>query len=177
MINLILQLQVAKLTLDVLIENSDQAIKDNIDGRVSEAFSHTVDAAIALAGLANSVRDSSQRSGMAHSIHDSLTHVPQLAAWVHGEKVGYGLAVQTILEYPNPSDRLSLLKWLARLDIPLTPAQLSAEITDEMLIEIADRVKVKPNAYKLLPFDVSAQSIRKALLESKSLAEFVKNNP
>ncbi|WP_392553511.1 iron-containing alcohol dehydrogenase family protein [Orbus wheelerorum] len=175
-VNLLLQLQVAKLTLDILVENSDKAIKDNIDGKVSEAFSHTVDAAIALAGLANSVRDSSQRSGMAHSIHDSLTHVPQLASWVHGEKVGYGLAVQTILEYPNPSDRLPLLKWLARLDIPLTPAQLSTEITDEMLIEIADRVKVKPNAYKLLPFDVSPESIRKAMLESKSLAELVKNS-
>lgn len=176
-VNLLLQLQIAKLTLDILVEHSDQAIKDNIDGKVSQSFSHTVDAAIALAGLANSVRDSSERSGMAHSIHDSLTHVPELAKWVHGEKVGYGLAVQTILEYPNPNDRLPLLKWLARLDIPLTPAQLSPDITDEMLIEIANRVKVKPNAYKLLPFDVSVESIKKALLESKSLAEFVKNHP
>lgn len=175
-VNLLLQLQVAKLTLDILVDNSDQAIKDNQAGQVTEAFCHTVDAAIALAGLANSVRDSAQRSGIAHSIHDSLTHIPELQSWVHGEKVGYGLAVQMILQYENPQDRLPLLKWLARLDIPLTPNQLSPVMTDDMLIKVANSVKVKEASYQFIPFDISAAALLKAMRESVTLADFIKSN-
>lgn len=174
-INLLLQLQIAKLTFDVLVEHSDQAIKDYQDGKITKAVSHTIDANIALAGLANSVRDGAQRSGIAHAIHDSLTHIPDVLKWVHGEKVGYGLAIQAILEYPNAEDRIPLLSWLARLGMPLTPAQLSSVISDDTLVEIAQRTKIKPNSYKLMPFDISAEAILKALQESKSLATFMQN--
>lgn len=172
-VNLLLQLQIAKLTLDILLEHSDQAIEDNEAGKITKSFCHTIDATIALAGLANSVRDGAQRSGLAHSIHDSLTHIPDVLKWVHGEKVGYGLAIQAILEYPNPADRMPLLNWLARLGMPLTPAQLSADISDEVLVEIAKRTKIKENSYKLMPFDISAEAILKALRESTTLDQCV----
>ncbi|RKS85976.1 glycerol dehydrogenase [Orbus hercynius] len=175
-VNLLLQLQVAKLTYDILVEHSDQAIEDYKAGQVTKSLSHTIDATIALAGLANSVRDSAQRTGIAHAIHDSLTHIPDVLKWVHGEKVGYGLAIQAILEYPNPQDRLPLLNWLARLDMPLTPAQLSSAISDETLVEIANRTKIKPNSYKMMPFDISAESILNALRESQSLIDFINKN-
>lgn len=171
-VNLQLQLQIAKLTFDILVEHSDQAIKDYEAGKITKSVSQTIDANIALAGLANSVRDSAQRSGVAHSIHDSLTYIPDVLKWVHGEKVGYGLAIQSILEHPNPQDRIPLLSWLARLGMPLTPAQLSSTISDETLIEIANRTKIKPNSYQLMPFDISAEAILKALQESKSLSSF-----
>lgn len=171
-VNLLLQLQVAKLTLDILKEHSEQAIKDNEQGKISKSFCHTVDACVALAGLANSVRDSAQRNGIAHAIHDSLTYIPDVLKWVHGEKVGYGLAIQSILEYPNPDDRMPLLNWLAHMGMPLTPEQLSSEISDDTLVEIAKRTKMKENSYKLMPFDISAEAILAALRESKSLSVF-----
>ncbi len=175
-VNLLLQLQVAKLVLDMLVKHSDQAIKDCQSGQLSQSFCHTVDATIALAGLANSIRDSEQRMGVVHAIHDSLTHIPDVLKWVHGEKVAYGLAVQQILQYPNPKDRLPLLNWLARLDMPLTPAQLSSVITDEVLVEIANRTTLKANSHKLMPFDISTSAILTALRESRSLADFVQQS-
>lgn len=175
-VNLLLQLQIAKLAYDILVEHSDQAIKDYEEGKITKAVKQTIDTNIALAGLANSVRDSAERSGIAHSIHNSLTHIPDVLKWVHGEKVAYGLAIQSILEYPNHEDRLPLLKWLDRLNMPITPSQLSSEITQDALVEIANRTKFKSNSHKLMPFDISSDAILAALEESKTLSEFIDKN-
>lgn len=168
--NLLLQLQVAKLTYDILAEHGEQAINDAKKHHISESFCLTVDACIALAGMANSVRDSLNRGGIAHTVHNSLTHLPELSKWIHGEKVGYGLAVQMILQYPNENERLPLLKWLRALSIPLTPNELSETMNDEKLMEIAERCKFKESSYQFMPFDISIEAIKKALLETKSLS-------
>jgi glycerol dehydrogenase len=43
--------------------------------------------------------------GVAHAIHNSMTHQQAFHHWLHGEKVGYGLAVQAILQHRDPVDR------------------------------------------------------------------------
>ncbi|HBR1311108.1 TPA: hypothetical protein N3552_001906 [Klebsiella variicola] len=76
--------------------------KDNLLQRGTPALVQTIDAVIALAGLANSVRDESHRIGVAHAIHNSMTHHFSFYRLLHAEKVGYGLAVQSVLQYTSP---------------------------------------------------------------------------
>ena len=126
--------------------------------------SQTIDAVIAFAGLANSVRDESQRIGVAHAIHNSMTHQQAFHHWLHGEKVGYGLAVQAILQHRDPVDREPLLGWLRRMEVPLTPAEWGSGDPRPLLAGIAAGVKIKPEAREHLPFPVDSASLQQALL-------------
>lgn len=80
----------------------DRAIRDNAvaglraaaAGQPDEAFERLVEALVLLSGLAF------ENSGLsiAHSMTRGLTCVPEIAATLHGQQVGYGLLVQLVLE-------------------------------------------------------------------------------
>lgn len=65
------------------------------------ALERIIDANIVLAGLANGMRDTLPTPGYAHAIHHRLTGVLELHFWLHGEKVGYSLLVQSFMEQGN----------------------------------------------------------------------------
>ncbi|QGY33151.1 iron-containing alcohol dehydrogenase family protein [Pantoea cypripedii] len=160
---LTLQLNASLLAVNAFEQFGIQAVEDNFHQRVTQALTQTIDAVIALAGLANSVRDESHQVGVAHAIHNSMTHHEVFHRWLHGEKVGYGLAVQAILQHSNPADRDSLLGWLRKMDMPLTPAALGIGDNITLLEQIAAGVKIKPEARQNLPFAVDSASLATAL--------------
>ncbi|MBP2198969.1 iron-containing alcohol dehydrogenase family protein [Pantoea cypripedii] len=167
---LTLQLNASLLALEAFEKFAIQAVEDNALQRVSPALIQTIDAVIALAGLANSVRDESHRIGVAHAIHNSMTHHEVFHRWLHGEKVAYGLAVQAILQHNNPVDRESLLGWLRRMEMPMTPTLLGIGEDRVLLEQIAAGVKIKPEARKNLPFAVDSQSLMAAMEATVALA-------
>lgn len=161
---LMLQLKFSAMALEVFESSAMQALEDNRRQRVTRALVQTIDAVIAFAGLANSVRNESQRIGVAHAIHNSMTHQQAFHHWLHGEKVGYGLAVQAILQHRDPVDREPLLGWLRRMEVPLTPAEWGSGDPRPLLAGIAAGVKIKPEAREHLPFPVDSASLQQALL-------------
>lgn len=158
-----LQLKVSLMAVEVFEKFGLEAVDDNRQKRVTPALIQTIDAVIALAGLANSVRDESQRIGVAHAIHNSMTHHPVFHRWLHGEKVGYGLAVQAILQHSLPAEREPLLGWLRHMDMPLTPAALGIGDNLSLLEQIAAGVKIKAEAQAHLPFGVERAKLAAAL--------------
>lgn len=83
---LALKAQAARLAVDTFNRYGEQAIADNQQKQVTPALRKVIDAAIALAGVANSMKDDVPRIGVAHAIHNSMTRLPELHHWLHGEK-------------------------------------------------------------------------------------------
>lgn len=170
-LGLSLQIQAAKMALETFERDAGQALEDNQRAAATPALARVIDAVIALAGLANSVRDDSQRIGVAHAIHNSMTHHPEFHAWLHGEKVGYALGVQAILQHAAAVERLPLLGWLTRMDMPLTPEDLGVGDNVALLKRIAAGVKIKPEARARLPFAVDGEHLAAALLATRRQAK------
>ncbi len=92
---MILKAQADKLALDIFEQLGEQAVADNLARQATPALIKVVDAVIALAGMANSMRDEITRIGVAHGIHNSITRQPDLHGFLHGELVGFGLVIQS----------------------------------------------------------------------------------
>ncbi len=162
--NLGLQLKVqnARLAVDIFARHGEQAIRDNQAQVVTDALVNVIDACIAVAGMANSVRGEIPTPGVAHAIHNRLTQEPALRHWLHGERVGFSLLVQSILENENSQPDPVLLALLRQYEMPLTLAPLK-EIRLAVIQAVARSVPFPREAVEYLPFSLEPSRIEQAL--------------
>ncbi|MGL9751056.1 MAG: hypothetical protein ACR5LC_07020 [Symbiopectobacterium sp.] len=73
-----LMVQMATLARDTFVQWGEQALRDNAEQQVTVVLQKVIDANIELARLANSMRADSTSPGVAHAIHNRMTHVPEL---------------------------------------------------------------------------------------------------
>lgn len=166
-LSLILKAQAAKLAVDTFEQFGQQALTANLAGQVTPALIRVVDAVIALAGMANSMRDEITRIGVAHAIHNSITHHPDLHGFLHGELVGFGLVVQSLLDDANPQSHHQLLRSLYAYSAPLTLRQLGVtEAEATRANEIARGFRIDPAIAAKLPFELNVERIAWALLNT-----------
>ncbi|TKI04796.1 iron-containing alcohol dehydrogenase family protein [Martelella alba] len=164
-LSLVLKAQAARLALDIIEQHAKDALDANEHGRVTPALLKTVDAVIALAGMANSMRDEFPRIGVAHAIHNSLTRQSDLRGFLHGELVGFGLAVQSRLDDADAPSQLKLLSLLADFSMPVTLAGLGIREERESRAQtLAREVKIPPAVAARLPFPLDAGRIMRAIL-------------
>lgn len=161
-------LRTAKLALDILTEHGIEAYRsaEQVSATVSEAFLAASDAVIALAGLVGSITGESGRGGFAHIIHDGLTHVPQTHGSLHGEKVGFGLLAQLVLEGKLEEADL-LADFFAKLSLPITLLQLG--ITDDRVdaaAAISSHIHLPESFTAKLAFAADNESLRRAIIEA-----------
>ncbi|AIA70471.1 putative glycerol dehydrogenase [Pectobacterium atrosepticum SCRI1043] len=166
---LALKAQAAKLAVETFNTYGEQAIADNEQGLVTPALRRVIDAVIALAGVANSMKDEVPRIGVAHAIHNSMTRLPELHDWLHGEKVGFGLAAQAFLEHDNDADREELFTQLRRYGSPITLSALGLNERPLLVESIAQNVKIAPKIAARLPFATDAERIQQALWHTQTL--------
>ena len=166
---LALKAQAAKLAVETFNTYGEQAIADNEQGLVTPALRRVIDAVIALAGVANSMKDEVPRIGVAHAIHNSMTRLPELHDWLHGEKVGFGLAVQAFLEHDSDADREELFTQLRRYGSPITLSALGLNERPQLVENIAQHVKIAPKIAARLPFATDAERIQQALWRTQTL--------
>lgn len=166
-----LKIMSAKQALDIYQTYGDEAVAANQQQRVTPALVKIIDANIVLAGLANSVRDVLPTPGFAHAIHNRLTHQPELHDWLHGEKVGYSLLVQSLLEHnDNPDDEL--LQLLRRFGSPLALLPLQGDRL-QAIRNIASQIKFPAASAERLPFTINPQTLERALLATERFATIV----
>nr|WP_218626940.1 iron-containing alcohol dehydrogenase family protein [Sodalis sp. dw_96] len=165
-LSLVLKAQAAKLALDIFEQLGEQAIADNQARQVTPALIKVVDAVIALAGMANSMRDEITRIGVAHGIHNSITRQPDLHGFLHGELVGFGLVIQSLLDNTaGAPSRPKLLGLLKAFSTPLTLRQLGVtESVATRAAQIARDVQIAPSIAARLPFELNVDRIEQALL-------------
>ncbi|AEI37972.1 iron-containing alcohol dehydrogenase family protein [Zymomonas mobilis] len=156
----------ARMAVEIFKREGQQAVLDNEQQRVTVPLRKIIDAVIALAGIANSMKDEVPRIGAAHAIHHSMTRIPELHHWLHGEKVGFGLAIQNILEQPEAEVTQDLHWLLNHFAGPLHLDALGIEDTTYLARRIADGVKVPDKIAARLPFSLAKFDIEKALISS-----------
>ncbi|XBS68599.1 iron-containing alcohol dehydrogenase family protein [Acerihabitans sp. KWT182] len=164
-LSLVLKAQAARLAVDVFEQIGEEAVADNQARRVTPALIKVVDAVIALAGMANSMRDEVARIGVAHGIHNSMTRHPDLHRFLHGELVGFGLVVQSLLDTPHAPSRTRLLSLLKAFSTPLTLRELGIiDSVSARAAQIAQGVNIAPSIAARLPFELNAERIEQTLL-------------
>lgn len=165
-LSLNLKALMAREALRVFETYGAQALEDCRQQKVTAALTQTLDGCIALAGLANSVRDELPTPGFAHAIHNRLTRQPELHAWLHGEKVGFCLLTQSILQHGEPDPEL--LQLLRRFGAPLQLPALAGSRA-QALRRIAQEVRFPPGAAARLPFATDSAALEQALLATDRL--------
>lgn len=165
-ITLKIGLQTSKLALDIL-ESYIDLIEKSEEIPLDSKFHDVIDAIIMLAGLVGSINGGNHIAAIAHTLHDSLTHILDTKGTLHGEKVVFGLIVQFILEGRDEEEVKRLIKKLNLLQIPVTLLQLGIEDDiDYKLFNIINEINFTTEQENDLTFKVDDQLIKEAIIKA-----------
>lgn len=136
-------LALAELCYRTVLEHGRQARKDVATGRVSDAVEAVVEANTLLSGLGFE----SGGLAAAHSLYAGLSLLPAGSGYLHGEKVAFGVIVQTILESWPPAERQELLDFSRDVGLPVTLREVGlGQATTEDLRRAAE-VACRPGSH------------------------------
>jgi glycerol dehydrogenase len=113
-------LALAELCYRTILAQGRRAQEDVAAKRVTEAVEAVVEANILLSGLGFE----SGGLAAAHSLYAGLSVLPAGAAYLHGEKVAFGVIVQAILEAWPVAERKELLDFYHDVGLPSTLIEL-----------------------------------------------------
>ncbi|GAB7262114.1 oxidoreductase [Dickeya ananatis] len=131
-----LGLQTAQDIRDVLLRQSESALKAVNAATLNQDFLDVVDAIIAGGGMVGGLGERYTRVAAAHAVHNGLTVLPQTEPFLHGTKVAYGILVQCALL--EQFDTLRQLKTAFRVfGLPVSLAELGVDIEDNASIQAA----------------------------------------
>ena len=149
-------LALAELCYRTLLSDGLDALGAVREKVVTPALERVVEANTLLSGLGF------ESSGLAaaHAIHNGLTTAPQSHMFFHGEKVAFGVLVQLVLEGKSRSVINQVLEFATEVSLPITLADIGlAEISSEMLNQIAARSTAKGETIHNEPFEVRAEMV------------------
>ncbi len=153
-------LALAELCYRVVLQHGRQARADAEAGRVSPAFEAVVEANTLLSGLGF------ESGGLAacHALYAGLSALPAGAAYMHGEKVAFGVVVQSLLEGWPEAERKELLDFYRDVGLPATLAAIGLkDATPADLRKVAE-ITCRPGAHiHNLPVPVSADGLIRVL--------------
>lgn len=87
-------LQTAKVTQEILLTDSKEALSSLDRHEITPAFQRVVEAVVAIAGTVGGFAGEYGRMSGAHAIHNGMSLVPETHPFEHGVKVAYGVLVQ-----------------------------------------------------------------------------------
>jgi len=109
-------LGLAEICYRTVLTHGRQACADAAAGRVTEAFEAVVEANTLLSGLGFE----SGGLAAAHSLYAGLSTLPTRTPYLHGEKVAFGVVVQSVLEGWPDEERKELLDFYRDVGLPGT---------------------------------------------------------
>lgn len=162
-------LQVAGYTADLckvaILEQSAKAISDMEKGEVTEEFVRLSEIVFAVAGLVGGLGDKYARNAIAHAMHDGMSkYIPESHAFLHGEKVAYGIFYQLAVEkkWTQIDD---LLPFYRELKLPMSMEQMQIFPEDEAIIDrIATFIDSKKKVH-LLPIPITKELLKESIYE------------
>ncbi|RKQ28186.1 iron-containing alcohol dehydrogenase family protein [Oceanobacillus halophilus] len=87
-------LKTAKLTQEILLEDTKEALASMEQQKVSPAFGRVTEAVVAIAGTVGGFAGEYGRMAGAHAVHNGMSLVQETHSYAHGVKVAYGVLVQ-----------------------------------------------------------------------------------
>ncbi|UGS41520.1 oxidoreductase [Pseudocitrobacter corydidari] len=155
---------------DVLLESSEQALIDQQQGKLTQAFRDVVDAIIAGGGMVGGLGERFTRVAAAHAVHNGLTVLPQTEKFLHGTKVAYGILVQSALL--GQDDVLAqLVQAYKRFHLPTTLAQLDVDIHNRAELEKVIAHTLRPvESIHFLPIELTPETLFAAFEKVENFA-------
>lgn len=147
-------LALAQLCYRTLLEDGVDALAALRAKSVTAGLERVVEANTLLSGLGF------ESSGLAaaHAIHNGLTTVPDTRAYLHGEKVAFGVLVQLVLEGQSHSIIEEVLRFSTSVGLPVTLAEIGLDhMTPDMLDQIATRSTEIGETIHNEPFEVTPE--------------------
>lgn len=155
--------QQARVLRDMLLQQGVTAVQQP----GSTAWRQMVDASICLAGIMGGLGGAACRTVAAHAIHNGLTHAAGHKAWLHGEKVAFGILVQLRLEellggrQLAAAARAELLPFYQALNLPTRWAELG--LGTDTIATVAE-IACRPGSdIHRLPFAVTPTAVLEAI--------------
>src|SRR6266478_111835 len=153
-------LALAELCYRTLLNDGADALRAVQIQTVTPSLERLVEANTLLSGLGF---ESSGLAG-AHAIHNGLTAVPPTHAFLHGEKVAFGVLAQLMLEGKQRSVVDQVLGFSAEVGLPMTLAEVGlGEMTGEILRRITTRSTAKGETIHYEPFEVRPELVSDAI--------------
>jgi glycerol dehydrogenase len=153
-------LALAELCYGTLLADGADALRAVQSGVVTPSLERLVEANTLLSGLGF------ESSGLAaaHAVHNGLTAAPGTHAYLHGEKVAYGLLVQLILEGKPRELRNEVLEFAGEVGLPMTLADIGLDgLAPEMLLRVAERATARGETIHNEPFEVTPAMVADAI--------------
>ncbi|MGC6389582.1 oxidoreductase [Ewingella sp. S1.OA.A_B6] len=164
-----LGLNTALAIRDVLLTQSESALRAQDQQQLSQDFLDVLDAIIAGGGLVGGLGDRYTRIAAAHSVHNGLTALPHTDSFLHGTKVAYGILVQSALLGQNDVAQ-QLVALYQTLHLPTTLAALDVDIHQPAQIDaLIARTLQSGESIHNLPFAVGAAQLRMAFEQIETL--------
>ncbi|MDF3826472.1 MULTISPECIES: oxidoreductase [unclassified Pseudocitrobacter] len=156
---------------DVLLESSEQALIDQQQGKLTQAFRDVVDAIIAGGGMVGGLGERFTRVAAAHAVHNGLTVLPQTEKFLHGTKVAYGILVQSALL--GQDDVLAqLVHAYKRFHLPTTLAQLDVDIHNRAELDKVIAHTLRPvESIHFLPVELTPDTLFAAFEKVENFAD------
>ena len=151
---------IARECYDILMADGESAIMAVKGHYVTEALENVIEANTLLSGLGF------ENTGCAgaHGIHSGFSEIESAHAYLHGEKVAFGLLCQLVLENADKKLIDKIVRFLLAVDLPVCLADLNIEASEENLGIIADHtINHNPLIYNE-PIVVNEASVKNAIL-------------
>ena len=150
----------AELCYRTLLADGAEALRAAKNGEVSPAVERIIEANTLLSGLGF---ESAGLAG-AHGVHNGLTAAPGTHAFLHGEKVAFGVLVQLMLEKAEQAQVDEVLGFCCSVGLPVTLAQIGcADLPDDVLDLVAARATAPGEWTHNEPFPVTAPMVAAAI--------------
>jgi len=142
-----------------------EAAKKN---NVTPALERIIEANTLLSGLGFE----SAGLAAAHGVHNALTAAPGTHAYLHGEKVVFGVIVQLLLEKAEKSLVDEVLGFCRSVGLPTTLAGIGCEgLSDRVLAEVAELAVLPDGLIHNEPFQVTAPMVAEAIREADAAGQ------
>ena len=167
-------LALAELCYRTLLADGTDALRAVETQVVTPALERLVEANTLLSGIGF------ESSGLAaaHAIHNGLTTAPATHAYLHGEKVAFGLLVQLVME-GQPREVLDrVLGFAVAVGLPITLEAIGlADLPKEQLQTIAIRATATGETMHNEPFEVFPDLVADAILAADAIGRAWKKHP
>lgn len=159
----------AKLTQEILLRDTPDALASMREGKVTPAFERVVETIIAVAGSVGGFAGEYGRMAGAHATHNGMSLVPETHAYEHGVKVAYGILVQLVATH-NEAEAKRLLPYYKQNGFPYKLSDFNVtESLEEKMQQVAQFAASDKETFKLVLPNVASEHVYQAMLYLETL--------
>lgn len=149
-----------------LLEDGVKAKAASDCNTVTPALENIIETNILLSGLGF---ESAGLAG-AHAIHDGLTILEGAHHYFHGEKVAFGTLAQLVLENAPTEEIEEVLDFCSAIGLPVCLSDIGVDtITQEELMEVAEKACIPEESIYSMPFPVTRESVIAAIITADKI--------